>query len=453
LDVTDRKVAETVLAYLAHHDALTGLPNRTMLVERLSHSMAYAQRQNRFVAVLFLDLDRFKVINNTLGHTVGDDLLKTVGTRLQSTIRATDTVARSGGDEFIMVLGDLSGPGDLIAASKAICGAFEQPFQIDGDELFVTSSIGVSVYPRDGNDVDTLIKNADAALYQAKDRGRNNVQYYTADLHQAALRKMSLENEMRKSIDRVEFVVHYQPLVGLRAGAVVGFEALVRWRHSAFGLMMPDDFIPVAEESGLILPLGEMVLRMACEQQKAWSKAGFAHKRVTVNISARQFQQLDLAASIRKILTETGIEPSGLEIELTESLLMKDVQGSLATLRQLKEMGISLSIDDFGTGYSSLGYLKNFPIDGLKIDRTFVRDITADRYDAAISAAIVALARSLDMHVIAEGVETEQQLAQLRRLGCDTAQGFLFGQPLAPESCIPMLQRDWRGHEQCAEPA
>jgi diguanylate cyclase (GGDEF)-like protein/PAS domain S-box-containing protein len=439
LDVTERKAAEERLAYLAHHDALTGLPNRTMLAERLEHSMAYAQRQGRHVAVLFLDLDRFKVINDTRGHVIGDELLKQVAGRLRMVVRATDTVARSGGDEFIVVVGDLSGPSDLISVGKSILASFVNPFVVEGEELFVSPSIGVSVYPRDGDDVGTLVKNADAALYQAKDRGRNNIQYFTAELMEAAARKMSLESDMRRGLDREEFRLFYQPIVALRTGKIAGFEALLRWHHPTLGLILPQEFVPVAEDSGLIVQLGEWVLRSACAQQKRWERAGYGALRVTVNISARQFQHRDLAGIVERAIADTGIGPGTLELELTESLLMNDVTNGAATLAQLRAMGVSISIDDFGTGYSSLGYLKSFPIDSLKIDRSFVSDITGNRFDGAIATAIVALARSLDLHVIAEGVETVQQLAQLRRLGCDEAQGYLFGEPAVPEVCATLL--------------
>lgn len=440
VDVTERKLAEARLAYLAHHDALTGLPNRTMLNERLEHSMAFAKRHNRYVAVLFLDLDRFKNVNDTRGHTVGDDLLRQVADRLHGVVRATDTVARSGGDEFIIVAGEVATPGDLLSIAANVHGAFAKPFRLEGEDVFVTSSVGVSVYPQDGSDVDTLIKNADAALYLAKGNGRNNIQYFTVDLVESASRRMALEADMRRGLERGEFRLRYQPLVGLRSGKLLGFEALLRWHHPELGLVMPEEFIPVAEESGIIVQLGEWVLRTACNQQKAWVDAGYDVQRVTVNISARQIQTRQLESMIARVIEETGIKSGALEVELTETLLMSDIPGSVSTLRSLREMGVAISIDDFGTGYSSLGYLKNFPIDSLKIDRTFVRDITTDRYDEAIAAAIVALARSLGMHVIAEGVETPAQLAQLLRLGCDEGQGYHFGEPLPPEACIELLE-------------
>jgi len=453
VDVTERKLAEARLAYLAHHDALTGLPNRTMLTERLEHSMAYAHRQKRFVAVLFLDLDRFKTINDTRGHAVGDELLRQVSARLRSVVRETDTVARAGGDEFIIVVGDVGDPSSLLTVANAVHAAFAEPFSLENDEAFVSASIGVSVYPRDGTDVDTLVKNADAALYQAKDRGRNSVQYFTSDLVESASRRLALEADMRRALERDEFVLYYQPLVGLRSGQLLGFEALLRWQHPVLGLVMPEEFIPVAEESGFIVQLGEWVLRTACRQQKAWVEAGYDVARVTVNISARQFQHRDLAELVGRILEETGIARGALELELTETLLMSDVASSVTTLRALRRMGVAISIDDFGTGYSSLGYLKNFPIDCLKIDRTFVRDITTDRYDEAIAAAIVALARSLGMHVIAEGVETPSQLAQLLRLGCDEGQGFHFGHALPPDACVAVLDDHAVRRVQREEPA
>ena len=444
VDVTERKLAEARLAYLAHHDALTGLPNRTMLNERLEHSMAYAARQGRFVAVLFLDLDRFKNVNDTCGHTVGDELLRQVADRLRGVLRATDTVARSGGDEFIIVAGDVGGPSDLLAIASNVHGAFAAPFRLQDEDVCATSSVGVSVYPRDGTDVDTLIKNADAALYLAKSSGRDNIQYFTIDLVETAARRMSLEADMRRGLERGEFQLHYQPLVGLRSSRLLGFEALLRWYHPTLGLVMPEEFIPVAEESGIIVQLGEWVLHTACKQQKDWVDAGYDVQRVTVNISARQMRQHELESIVERVIEETGIKPGALEVELTETLLMSDIPGSVSTLRKLRSMGVAISIDDFGTGYSSLGYLKNFPIDSLKIDRTFVRDITTDRYDEAIASAIVALARSLGMNVIAEGVETPAQLAQLLRLGCDEGQGYHFGEPLSAAACLAMLEQSAR---------
>lgn len=430
LDVTQRKEAEKQLAHLAHHDALTGLPNRVLLNERLSQSMAYAQRSGRSVAVLYLDLDRFKIINDTLGHAVGDEMLKAVGERLSRAVRGSDTVARPGGDEFIIVLADVATDLDIQTVAEKVVATFDHPLMVDENEYFISTSIGISVYPQDGQSVDALIKNADAAMYQAKDKGRNNIHYYTAEIHEATMRKLSLENDMRRALERNEFVVHYQPIVAVSTGIITGFEALVRWSHPTRGMIQPDDFIPLAEESGFIVPLGEWVLSTACAQQKEWERLGCPSGRVTVNISARQFQQRDLVETVRQCVEEYGIAPGTLELELTESLVMRDIPGTLHALAQLREMGVGVSMDDFGTGYSSLSYLKNFPIASLKIDRSFIDELTVDPFDDAISLAIVTLAKSLRIRVIAEGVETQAQLMKLRRLGCDEAQGIYFSRPV-----------------------
>jgi diguanylate cyclase (GGDEF)-like protein/PAS domain S-box-containing protein len=441
LDVTQRKMAEDQLAHLAHHDGLTGLPNRVLLLERLSQTIAYAQRNSRVVAVLYLDLDRFKVINDTLGHGVGDELLKAVAERLARAVRASDTVARPGGDEFIIVLADVASETDVRSVADKIVMTFNDPFIVDENEFFISPSIGISIYPNDGTDVDTLIKNADAAMYQAKDKGRNNIQLYTAEIHDATLRKLSLESDMRRALEREEFVVHYQPIVEVATGIITGFEALVRWEHPTRGTIQPDDFIPLAEETGLIVPLGDWVLRAACAQQKRWERLDCPSGRVTVNMSARQFQQRDLVASIRRCVEEYRIEPGTLELELTESLVMRDVKGSLRALLQLREMGVGVSMDDFGTGYSSLSYLKNFPIASLKIDRSFIDELTLDPFDDAISLAIITLAKSLHIRVIAEGVETRTQLMKLRRLGCDEAQGMYFSRPVPAEATLLLFDR------------
>jgi diguanylate cyclase (GGDEF)-like protein/PAS domain S-box-containing protein len=439
LDVTDRKLAEERLAHLAHHDALTGLPNRMLLLERLSQSIAYAQRRDRVVAVLYLDLDRFKVINDTLGHGVGDELLKAVSERLSRSVRASDTVARPGGDEFIMVLADVANESDVHIAAEKIVSLFDEPFVVNENDFVISPSIGVSMYPNDGTDVDTLIKNADAAMYQAKDRGRNTVQHYTAEIHEATVRKLSLESDLRKAVERDEFVVHYQPIVAVAGGQITGFEALVRWKHPVKGLIQPNDFIPQAEESGLIVPLGDWVLRAACAQQKEWERLGCHSGRVTVNMSARQFQQRDLVATIGRIVDEYDITPGTLELELTESLVMRDVKGSMRALLELREMGVGASMDDFGTGYSSLSYLKNFPIASLKIDRSFIDELTIDPFDDAISMAIITLAKSLAIRVIAEGVETKAQLLKLRQLACDEAQGMFFSRPICAADTLMLF--------------
>lgn len=441
LDVTQRKQAEDQLAHLAHHDSLTGLPNRVLLLERLSQTLSYAQRHGRTVAVLYLDLDRFKVINDTLGHAVGDELLKAVAERLARAVRSSDTVARPGGDEFIIVLADVANEGDVRAVADKLVRTFDDPFIVDESEFFISTSIGISVYPHDGADVDALIKNADAAMYQAKDKGSSNIHYYTAEIHDATLRKLSLESDMRRALEREEFVVHYQPLMAVSTGIITGFEALVRWQHPTRGMIAPDDFIPLAEETGLIVPLGEWVLHAACAQQKTWERLDCPSGRVTVNISARQFQQRDLVSSVRRCVDKYNIEPGTLELELTESLVMRDVKGSLRALLQLREMGVGVSMDDFGTGYSSLSYLKNFPIASLKIDRSFIDELTMDPFDDAISLAIITLAKSLHIRVIAEGVETQAQLLKLRRLGCDEAQGLFFSRPVPAEATLLLFDR------------
>ena len=441
LDVTQRKQAEDQLAHLAHHDSLTGLPNRVLLLERLSQTLAYAQRQARTVAVLYLDLDRFKVINDTLGHGVGDELLKAAAERLSRAVRSSDTVARPGGDEFIVVLADVANEIDVRAVADKIVSTFNDPFIVGENEFFISTSIGVSVYPHDGTDVDTLIKNADAAMYQAKDKGRNNTQHYTAEIHDKTLRKLSLDGDMRRALEREEFVVHYQPIVEVATSRITGFEALLRWQHPTRGMIQPDDFIPLAEETGLIVPLGDWVLHTACRQQKTWERLGCASGRVTVNISARQFQQRDLVSSVRHCVDEYQIDPGTLELELTESLVMRDVPGSLRSLLQLREMGVGVSMDDFGTGYSSLSYLKNFPIASLKIDRSFIDELTLDPFDDAISLAIITLAKSLKIRVIAEGVETQVQLMKLRRLQCDEAQGMYFSRPVPAEETLLLFDR------------
>jgi len=439
LDVTRRKQAEDQLAHLAHHDALTGLPNRLLLLERLTQLLSFAQRHGRMLAVLYLDLDRFKIVNDTLGHGVGDEVLKAAAERLARAVRGSDTVARPGGDEFIIILSDVATERDVHTVAEKIVAAFDAPFLVGDDEFFISTSLGISLYPRDGVDVDTLIKNSDAAMYHAKDTGRNNVQYYTAALHEATLRRLSLESEMRRAIERDELARY--SIVALSDGRITGFEALVRWQHPTRGLILPDNFIPLAEETGLIVPLGDWVLDQACRQQKEWERLDCPSGRVTVNISARQFQQRDLVDTVRRCVERHGISPGTLELELTESLVMSNVRATTDALIQLREMGVGVSMDDFGTGYSSFSYLKNFPIASIKIDRTFIDDLTVDPFDDAISLAIITLAKSLRIRVIAEGVEKQVQLLKLRRLGCDEAQGIHFSGPVPAEATIRLFDR------------
>jgi diguanylate cyclase (GGDEF)-like protein/PAS domain S-box-containing protein len=439
LDITERKQAEERLAHLAHHDPLTDLPNRLMLDDRLAQSIAHAERNGRVAAVLFLDLDRFKDINDTLGHSTGDRLLTHVSGRLLECLRTGDTVARSGGDEFIVVLADVAQLDDVTKVANRIVDSFSRPFALDGRELYVSASIGISVFPYDGHDVDSLIRCADTAMYQAKDSGRNNFQFFTANMHAKAIARLSLEGDLRRAIERGQFVLHYQPVLNLASGQVVGAEALLRWNHPDRGLVLPADFVPLAEETGLIVSIGEWVLNSACAQARSWNDRAHDPIRVMVNISARQFQERNLGAVIDRALAAADLPAELLELEITESVVMRDTEDTIRSLKSLKAKGLRLSVDDFGTGYSSLGCLKLFPIDTLKIDRSFVRDISVDAFDEAIAAAIVGLARSLHLRVIAEGVETPTQLAFLRRVGCDEMQGHLFSSAVSADEFEALL--------------
>ena len=425
--ITERTQAN--LYRLAHFDALTGLPNRLLFLDRLSQMMAQANRNERLVAIMLLDLDRFKAINDTLGHTMGDLLLKGVAERLAGCVRGDDTVARLGGDEFIVLLPEIRYIEDAATVARKILNALAQPFPLDGHEIFIGTSIGIALYPFD-EELNALLRNADTAMYEAKQQGGNNYQFYSAEMNTASLKHLSLEGALRRALERGEFELHYQPQIDLTRGEIVGVEALVRWRHPDLGLLGPMEFIPLAEENGLIVPIGEWVLRTACAQVRAWQEAGLRPIRVAVNLSARQFYQKDLVGTVARILEQTGLDSRYLELEITESCLMQNTQTTVALLTELSRLGVRFSIDDFGTGYSSLSYLKRFPIDTLKIDRSFVCDIGTDPDDAAIVKAIIALAKSLEMHVIAEGVETPEQLHFLRTHGCNEIQGYLVSRPL-----------------------
>lgn len=429
-DITERKRYESQLERQANYDDLTGLPNRNLLQDRLSQALIFARRKNRSLAVLFIDLDHFKNINDGLGHDAGDALLALVAARLVGNVREGDTVARQGGDEFVLLLPEIRAEEDVPEITQKLVKAMSAPFDIGGRELHITCSIGIASYPKDGEDRQTLLKNADAAMYSAKKMGRNNAQYYSAEMNVRAMDRLVLENGLHHALERDEFLLHYQPQVDLRSGEIVGMEALVRWQHPELGLISPAMFIPVAEDSGLIVELGEWVLRSACAQNKAWQLAGLKPVSVAVNLSARQFRQPGLVEKVVAILDETGLDPACLELELTESLVMQDVEKTIATLGKLKAMGIKLSIDDFGTGYSSLSYLKRFPIDTLKIDQSFVRDITTDPDDAAIAKSIISMAHDMQLRVIAEGVETEAQKSFLQQRHCDEMQGYLFSRPV-----------------------
>jgi diguanylate cyclase (GGDEF)-like protein/PAS domain S-box-containing protein len=439
-DIRARLAIEEKVSYLAQFDALTGLPNRNLFQDRLTQAMALAKRNDWPMAVLFIDLDRFKLVNDTLGHGAGDKLLKEAAERLRSCVRASDTVGRLGGDEFAAILSELAKPGDAGLVAQKIVDVFKLPFDLEGKETYVTASVGVTLYPADSDNAEALVVNADAAMYRAKEEGRNNYQYFTRDMNERALQRAQMEVALRRALEREEFRLLYQPKADLVTGKICGFEALLRWQHPDKGIVLPGDFIPVLEETGLIIQAGEWVLRTACAQIKAWQKSALKVPPVSVNLSARQFEQKNLKGVVRQILLDTKVDPSLIEFEITESLLMNDPEGAARTLHDLKESGVKLSMDDFGTGYSSLGYLKRFPIDTLKIDRTFVRDISTDADDATLTRAIINLAQNLRLNVVAEGVETEAQLAFLCSNGCDQMQGYLFARPTTGEECGQMLR-------------
>ena len=439
-DVTQRRIAEERIQYLAHYDTLTDLPNRALMRDRLQVYLAQAQRWQYVVAVLFIDLDRFKLVNDTLGHAAGDRLLQEVARRLARSTREGDTVARLGGDEFMVIVPNLNHPQGAATVAQKILHALVQPIPIDGQEVFASASIGVSLFPADAGTADDLIRNADTAMYSAKRMGRNNCQFYTADLNAQMQERLAIEHGLRLAEQRNELHLLYQPKIDLSSRGIIGVEALVRWHHPSLGLISPERFIPIAEETGLIVPIGEWVLRTACEKIRDWRDQGI-ELPVAVNLSARQFRQRNLAQTINGILSDTGVPPACLEIEITESDVMENAESAIATLDELKARGINISIDDFGTGYSSLSYLKRFPLDILKIDRSFVRDIAVDSDDAAIVEAIIALARSLDIKVVAEGVESESQVAFLNRSGCDFAQGFLFSPPVRADEIRRLFDR------------
>ncbi len=431
-DISRRKQIEEELRHLANHDALTSLPNRSLLLDRLSQALVFATRSGGQVAVMLIDLDRFKNINDSLGHDAGDKIIMEIGRRLSSSVRAGDTIARLGGDEFVVIRPDIVQEDAVAIMAQQILEALSRPMMIQGHEFYPTGSIGISMFPKDGSDGQTLLKNADTAMYRAKDAGRNNFQFYAHEMNSRALDRLKLESGLRHALEREEFVVHYQPQMDIASGDIIGVEALVRWQPPGRPMVFPGDFIPAAEETGLIVPLGEWVLRTACMQSQAWQKSGALPPiRISVNLSARQFKQQDIVKMVSRVLAETGCHPHCLELEITESVIMENPAAAADTLQKLSDMGVYLSIDDFGTGYSSLSYLKRFPIDSLKIDKSFVRDITIDADDAAIAKAVIALAHSLKLKVIAEGVETVEQLDFLREQQCDQMQGYYLSRPLA----------------------
>jgi diguanylate cyclase (GGDEF)-like protein/PAS domain S-box-containing protein len=453
-DITARKEAEAKIRYLAYYDGLTKLGNRQLFMERLDKVILYAKRYSKRLAVLYIDLDRFKQINDTLGHSAGDTLLKATADRLESCIRSSDTIrhlcaedsrcdlSRLGGDEFAVLLSEINNIRDAAEVANRILEEFRRPFQLGNLEFVITPSLGIAAYPRDGMDVDTLLKHADVAMYHAKREGRNNFQFYTKAIDERSLEKLRLENQLRKALEREELLLHYQPKVDIQSGRIAGVEALLRWQGEDGKLLSPAEFIPLAEETGLIVPIGEWVLQTACRQAAAWHAAGLGSISVAVNVSSLQFRQGNLTQTVSRALKHGALDARYLELEVTESTIMENAIAAIETLHELKDMGAKLSIDDFGTGYSSLSYLKRFPLDVLKIDRSFIKEIHDKPEDAAITAAIIAMAQKLNLLVIAEGVETETQLSLLRKWGCDQMQGFLFSRPL-PVADLEQLIIEW----------
>ncbi|MGA2648516.1 MAG: EAL domain-containing protein, partial [Candidatus Sulfotelmatobacter sp.] len=441
-DITERKVAQERVQYLAYYDDLTGLPNRTLLQDRLAKALAGARRHKQKIALLFLDLDRFKDINDSLGHSVGDLLLKGLAERLKRWAREQDTVARLSGDEFVLMLTHVKDVPDVAVAAERLMDVITAEFVVQGHTLSVSCSVGISIFPEHGMDAETLIKNADAAMYCAKDNGRNSFRFFTADMNAQVVERLTLERSLRLALDKRELFLVYQPQVDIASGRISGLEALLRWQHPELGLVPPDKFIRVAENSGLILPIGEWVLRTACAQARKWQEEGLPAVTMAVNVSAVQFRQEDFCDLIKRVLHETGLAPQYLELELTESLLLANAELTLSVVHELRDMGVTLAIDDFGTGYSSFSYLKQFRVNKLKIDRSFIRDIALNPDDAAITTAIISMAKSLHLKVIAEGVEDEAQMSFLRAHQCDEIQGYYFSKPLAVDKAADKLRGD-----------
>jgi diguanylate cyclase (GGDEF)-like protein len=432
--------AKVQLEHLVHHDVLTDLPNRTLLQDRLGQAIELARRQDRQLAVMFMDLDQFKHINDSLGHAVGDQLLQSVAERLMGCVRHLDTISRQGGDEFVLLLPYIEHAEDAAFTAQKILVALAQPHRIDENTIHIGASIGISIYPDDGQDAETLIKCADSAMYHAKENGRNNYQFFEQGMNVRAVERQFIEGGLRRALELQEFVLHYQPKINLHNGAIVGVEALIRWRHPQRGLLSPVQFVPIAEDCGLILPIGRWVLREACRQARAWQDAGLPPITVAINTSAAEFRADDFLDNLRATLEASRLEPRFLELELTESVLMRDAEATGSVLHALADLGIKLAVDDFGTGYSSLSYLRRFPIDTLKIDQSFVSRMTHNPDDAAVVGAVISMAKSLRLRVIAEGVETAEQAAFLQTQHCDEGQGYLFGRPVAAAALASLLQ-------------
>ena len=442
LDITERKEAEKTIEHLAFHDPLTGLPNRLLFMDRLNQAVARAHRHHESFTVMFLDLDRFKTINDSLGHTAGDMALKEVGKRLESCLRETDTVSRFGGDEFNILLTQTSHEEEIELVAHKILKTLAWPYDINGHEAFMSCSIGIAIYPKDGSETTTLVKNADTALYRAKDLGRNNFQFYSSSMNSRALERMAMESSLRRMFERQELRVHYQPQISLKDGRISGLEGLVRWEHPVGNLISPSVFVPLAEETGLIVPIGEWVLQAGCYQLKTWLDAGYPPMRLGINVSAHQLQKNDFAELVMQVLKECALPPKYLNLEITESVIMHNMHEAFETLRQLRAVGITISIDDFGTGFSSLSYLKDLPADHLKIDRAFVQNLPFSNNEANIARHIIQMAHGLNLQVIAEGVENQEQLAFLRDAGCDEIQGFLVSRPLPAEDITELLSNN-----------
>ena len=434
------ELAKVQLDHLAHHDVLTGLPNRLLLQDRLGQAIEVAHRQNRQLAVMFLDLDNFKHINDSLGHAVGDQLLRSVAQRLVACVRHSDTVSRQGGDEFVVLLPLIEQAEDAALSAQKMLEALALTHPIHGQDLHISVSIGISVYPADGQDTGALLKSADTAMYFAKENGRNNFMFFEQEMNARAVQRQSIEASLRRALERHEFILLYQPKINLQSGAIVGVEALIRWQHPQHGLLSPDQFISIAEDCGLILPIGRWVLREACQQTQAWLQLGLPPITMAVNTSATEFRAKDFLDFVRTTLEQTGLAPRYLELELTEGVLMRDAESTDRVLTALAKLGVKLAIDDFGTGYSSLSYLSRFPIDTLKIDQSFVKQITSNPNDATIVTAVISMGKSLKQNIIAEGVETPEQVAFLRSQQCDEGQGYFFARPVAPEALAAMLQ-------------
>jgi diguanylate cyclase (GGDEF)-like protein/PAS domain S-box-containing protein len=441
-DVSTARAQSARMVHLAQHDPLTDLPNRNLLSDRLDQAITLAHRHHKTLALLYLDLDRFKHVNDSLGHAAGDQLLRAVARRLVECVRASDTVSRQGGDEFVILLSELGNVEDAAACAEKILQAIQPPYLIEGDEIHVTASIGIAVYPADGIGSEALLQNADLAMYEAKERGRNNSQSYKVHLNSDATLRQSLNSSLRHAIQRDEFTLYYQPIINLATSRIVRAEALIRWRHPTRGLVSPTQFISIAEESGMIVPIGRWVLREACRQTRVWQDAGLPLTKLAVNISAVELRAKDFVEGVKTILADTNFDPRHLELELTETFLMQDSKSTLVVLQALKELGLKLALDDFGTGYSSLSYMKRFPIDTLKIDRSFVRNLTTDADDASIVSAVINMGKSLHMGVVAEGVETRDQRMFLQDYDCPEAQGHYFSYPLTATKFAALLRRD-----------